>query len=161
MWNLTLKMWSRCLQLHFEFVQVLQFLLCQITYNVCTKESQDRINEWIEGNRHNTGPFLVPGMPTRPVSSEIYFLKIFFSFLFWSRRSCFHWWCSMALLQPEVHIHPSLYSGWRGRICRFGSKKACNITFWFFLSGHPVNVGNHLSVSERILWSTSVWVKLT
>lgn len=50
--------------------------------------SQDKINKWIKRNSHNTGHFLVPGMPTRPFFSEIFMLS--FSFCFFLSGLDFH-----------------------------------------------------------------------
>lgn len=128
---------------------MLQFLLCQITYIVCTKESQEKNHKLIKRNSHNTGPFLVPGMLSVCLASlqwNIYAFSFFSPLLV---LLYFYWLCNMAQLQPEAHNHPSLCSGWRGRICRFGLKKAWDSTFWSFLCGHPVNVENHLSVSKK------------
>lgn len=79
MQNLTLKnvIQTPSPYILFEFLQMPQFLLCQIAYIVCTKESPDKNHKWIKRTSHNTGPFFAPAMPRRPVYNVIFMLSYF------------------------------------------------------------------------------------
>lgn len=114
--------------------------LCRCLYSCCVKlltlfAQKSHEIKFINGLKETVTTldlffFLVCPQGLSPVKYLCLFIFFFiFSFPHWSRLLCPCWLCNMAQLQPEACIHPSLYSGWRGRICRYGSKKTWNSTF--------------------------------